>query len=139
MSQKQQRLAIINYDRCKPKKCNHECKKICPVERQGKSCVDIENVAKIIELNCIGCGLCANSVKGCPFNAIQIVNLPTELNSYITNRYGENGFRLYKLPILRKGQVLGLLGPNGIGKSTITKILSGQLIPNFEKIGRAHV
>ena len=30
------RIAIINPDRCKPKRCRQECKKSCPVVRQGE-------------------------------------------------------------------------------------------------------
>ena len=30
------RIAIVNLDRCKPKRCRQECKKSCPVVRQGK-------------------------------------------------------------------------------------------------------
>ena len=30
------RIAIVNSDRCKPKRCRQECKKSCPVVRMGK-------------------------------------------------------------------------------------------------------
>ena len=30
------RIAIISGERCKPKKCNHECEKGCPVVMMGK-------------------------------------------------------------------------------------------------------
>ena len=46
------------------------------------------------------------------------------------HKYG-TGFRLYQLPTLTKGKVTGLVGPNGIGKSTIMNILSKSLKPNF--------
>jgi hypothetical protein len=36
-----------------------------------------------------------------------------------------------RLPVPRQGQVLGLVGANGIGKSTALKILAGQLKPNL--------
>jgi hypothetical protein len=29
------RIAIVNGDKCKPKKCAQECKKLCPVVRTG--------------------------------------------------------------------------------------------------------
>ena len=35
---------------------------------------------------------------------------------------------------LNQGQILGLLGPNGVGKSTIFNIITGLLKPNFGSI-----
>jgi len=70
-------------------------------------------------------------VKRCPFNAIQIINLPKALQDEVmTHRYGENTFRLYRLPMPRPGQVLGL-GSNGTGKSTALKILANKVTPNL--------
>ena len=34
---KNQRMAVIDPHKCKPKKCNKECKTRCPVEKQGKT------------------------------------------------------------------------------------------------------
>lgn len=130
MYKKGYRLAIVNSDRCKPKKCNKECTKKCPPQQAGKKCIEIENIAKIAESICIGCSMCE---KLCPFDAIQIVNLPNELPAHIVHRYGFNGFRLYKFPIVRKNKVSGIIGQNGIGKSTVTRVLSGDIKPNFEK------
>ena len=51
------RIAIINKDRCKPKKCNQECKRNCPVNRIGKLCVQVEPDAKVVIISeplCIG-------------------------------------------------------------------------------------
>lgn len=146
MSSKTIRIAVINKDKCKPNKCNFECGLICPINRQKKECVkliDIEDmglakkkIAKINEDFCIGCGLCAKENTGCPFGAVMIVNVPTELQQDIVHRFGPNGFRLYRMPILKPGLVLGLLGQNGIGKSTIVNILSGKLKPNFEQFNK---
>jgi ATP-binding cassette subfamily E protein 1 len=86
-----------------------------------------EGKAVISEELCVGCGIC---IKKCPFGAIDIVSLPEELEQP-THRYGMNGFALYGLPIPLEGKVTGILGANGIGKSTAVKILSGQLRPNL--------
>ena len=77
---------------------------------------------------CLGCGICP---KKCPFGAINIINLPTNLDSEVTHRYAANSFKLHRLPSPRPGQVLGLVGTNGIGKSTALRILSGKLKPNL--------
>lgn len=127
------RIAIVNQDRCKPKRCNQECKRLCPVVRSGKLCVEVtpsDKIAFISEQLCIGCGIC---VKRCPFNAIEIINLPSNLDKDTTHRYGPNSFKLHRLPTPRPGQVLGLVGTNGIGKSTALKILAGKIKPNLGK------
>jgi len=84
--------------------------------------------AQIDEDICNGCGIC---VKVCPFDAITIVNLASELATDKIHQYGMNSFRLYKLPTPKKGEVVGLLGRNGMGKSTVVNILSGNLKPNL--------
>lgn len=118
------RLAIINKEKCKPTLCAQECKKFCPIEKKEKdTCVTIKNKALIDENTCIGCSIC---VKRCPFDAINIINLPSVSEKDIVHRYGENGFTLYGLPTPKENSVLGLLGRNGIGKSTAIKLLSGQ-------------
>jgi hypothetical protein len=35
MTERLTRIAIVSSDRCKPKKCRHECKKSCPVVKTG--------------------------------------------------------------------------------------------------------
>jgi len=125
------RIAVISSDRCKPKKCKQECKKSCPVVKCGKLCIEVNPGSKIAFLSeelCIGCGIC---VKKCPFEAIMIINLPKDLEKDTTHRYGPNSFKLHRLPTPRAGQVLGLVGTNGIGKSTALKILAGKLKPNL--------
>jgi ATP-binding cassette subfamily E protein 1 len=82
----------------------------------------------IVESLCTGCGIC---VKKCPFKAISIVNLPDELEKECSHRFGENTFKLYRLPIPSSKMVLGLLGQNGIGKSTTLKIFSGEIKLNL--------
>ncbi|KAH0826624.1 RNAse L inhibitor-type ATP binding cassette protein [Lanmaoa asiatica] len=97
----------------------------------GKLCIEVkpsDKIAFISEFLCIGCGIC---VKKCPFEAIAIINLPTNLEFEVTHRYTANAFKLHRLPTPRPGQVLGLVGTNGIGKSTALKILAGKLKPNL--------
>ncbi|KAL6043837.1 ABC transporter E member 2 [Balamuthia mandrillaris] len=125
------RIAIVSSDRCKPKRCRQECKRSCPVVKMGKLCIEVTPTSKIAWISeelCIGCGIC---VKKCPFKAIQIINLPKNLDKDTTHRYGNNAFKLHRLPTPRPGQVLGLVGTNGIGKSTALKILAGKLKPNL--------
>ncbi|GBG77011.1 hypothetical protein CBR_g23341 [Chara braunii] len=131
MAERLTRIAILNSDRCKPKKCRQECKKYCPVVKTGKLCIEVTSQSKIAFISeelCIGCGIC---VKKCPFDAITIINLPKDLEKDTTHRYGPNAFKLHRLPVPRPGQVLGLVGTNGIGKSTAIKVLAGKLKPNL--------
>ncbi|KAG7806894.1 hypothetical protein KL921_004688 [Ogataea angusta] len=131
MSQKNTRIAIVSDDKCKPKKCRQECRKSCPVVKTGKLCIEVAPTSKIAFISenlCIGCGIC---VKKCPFGAINIINLPTNLEKEVTHRYSANSFKLHRLPTPRPGQVLGLVGTNGIGKSTALKILAGKEKPNL--------
>ncbi|KAL2098409.1 hypothetical protein ACEWY4_007616 [Coilia grayii] len=133
MSEKPTRIAIVNHDKCKPKKCRQECKKSCPVVRMGKLCIEVTSQSKIVWISeslCIGCGIC---IKKCPFGALSIVNLPSNLEKETTHRYCANSFKLHRLPIPRPGEVLGLVGTNGIGKSTALKILAGKQKPNLGK------
>lgn len=123
------RIAIVHKDRCHAKKCGTECIVYCPRVRTGDETVIIgeDGKALISEELCVGCGIC---IKKCPFEAIDIVSLPEELE-HPTHRYGKNGFALYGLPIPIQGKVTGILGANGIGKSTAIKIIAGQMRPNL--------
>ena len=128
------RLAVIDYELCKPSKCSQECIRFCPVNLTGGKAIEMDPVRRkpvIYEDTCIGCGIC---VKKCPFKAISIVNLPDELEKILIHRYGVNGFKLYGLPIPRQGKVLGIIGKNGAGKTTALRILAGELRPNLGRV-----
>jgi len=125
------RVATLDKEHCKPDDCGIPCYRFCPevlnrrlaikfVEGQKKPIID--------EDLCTGCGIC---IKKCPFDAISIVKLPQELEGECIHCYGVNEFKLFRLPIPRAGIVTGLVGKNGIGKSTVLRILAGEITPNF--------
>jgi ATP-binding cassette subfamily E protein 1 len=131
-------IAVVDLERCQPDRCNYECKNYCPPNRTGKECITLRGEearegqpeqVHISEEICLGetCGIC---VDKCPFDAIEIINLPQELDDDPAHRYGENAFSLYGLPVPEDGKVTGILGPNGIGKTTAVRILAGEMVPN---------
>ena len=125
------RVAVLDEDMCQPKKCGLECIIYCPVNKTGGECIiqrPNDGKAVISEELCTGCGIC---IKKCPFDAIVIVNLAKELGEHKIHQYGINSFRLYHVPLIKKGSVVGLVGRNGMGKSTIINILSGNIKPNL--------
>jgi ATP-binding cassette subfamily E protein 1 len=132
------RIAVIDQDRCQPKTCALECIKFCPGVRIGDETIVVsEETGKpiISEELCTGCGICP---KKCPYGAISIVGLADELSSDLVHQYGVNAFRLYRLPHPARKSVTGLVGQNGIGKTTIVRILAGEMVPNlgdFDKEG----
>jgi ATP-binding cassette subfamily E protein 1 len=124
------RIPIVNYDRCQPATCGHVCMKYCPLHKKGRVVIYPDKVSKkarIYSKKCIACGICVNI---CPTHAISMVGLPVELKEKPIHQFGENSFRIYGLPFLAKGKVAGLIGANGIGKTTVLEILAGKLVPN---------
>jgi ATP-binding cassette subfamily E protein 1 len=137
-------IAVVDLDRCQPDRCNYECSNFCPPNRTGKECITVRgedteegdpDQIRISEEICLGetCGIC---VEKCPFDAIEIINLPSELKEDPIHRYGENAFALYGLPVPEPGKVTGILGPNGIGKSTAVHALAGEMTPNLGQYGQ---
>ncbi|KQM12259.1 ATPase [Methanomassiliicoccales archaeon RumEn M1] len=124
------RIAVLLRDHCQPKKCNAECRNYCPKVRTGVEAVVMDEAGKpiISEELCAGCGICINK---CPFEAIKIIGLPAEIEDELMHQYGQNSFRIYRLPVPKTGLVTGILGPNGIGKTTSIGLLSGKEVPNF--------
>ncbi len=124
------RIAVLLTDRCHPKECQGECRAYCPPVRMGQECIvwGPDQKPIISEELCIGCGIC---VHKCPFTAIKILNTPEAAEGEMVHRYGQNAFRLFRLPSPGMKGTLGLLGANGIGKSTALRVLSGQETPNL--------
>ena len=122
------RVAVLLEERCKPnsnafaylKKYSEMCEREC-IQVEGSKC-------KILEA---ACPVCFTRAKHCPDGAVKIINLPEELGTDLTHSYGENAFRLFRLPSPRQEQIVGILGPNGIGKSTAINLLSGTFRPNL--------
>ncbi len=151
------KVFLIDYDLCSLNSCGQPCVKKCPIsisnqrkkQHHKKDEVPIrykkstDNMI-IIDEFCIKCGICLNV---CPRNAIYSIFLLDEPEEdLITHEYPiktdkteisvlpneiDRGFRLFGIPTLLSGKVTGLCGPNGIGKSTVLNILSGNLKMNL--------
>ncbi len=126
-------IAIVENEKCFPMKCQHECMKYDPLNRKegklvgfhldektGKATIAEELVTEMHKI----------SAKKCPFGAIAIVKVPDELNEEPLHKFGPNAFRLYSLARVKENQIVGVIGRNGIGKSTALQMLTGNLLPN---------
>ena len=123
------RIAVLDEERCDSKRCGRPCYRFCPPVRNKIEAIIFESdKPQIVESLCVGCGIC---VRKCPFKAISIVNLADELEEECSHRFGPNTFKLFRLPTPSSGVVLGLLGQNGIGKTTALHILSGEIKLNL--------
>ena len=131
------RLAVFMKDKCQPKQCapspRKPCIVHCPRNRTGYETIVLDKNTGIPSLNeqlCTGCGIC---VKKCPFHCFQIVNVPDMLKNEMTFRYSHDGFALFRMVYPKKEKIIGIIGQNGVGKSTVLKILSGELKMNLGK------
>ncbi len=122
------RIAVLIEEKCKPKSDAYDYLKKW-AGSCGAECIQMNgDKFKILETACPPCFVRA---KHCPDGAVVVVNLPAELKTDMIHRYSLNGFRLFRLPTPSKESVVGILGPNGMGKSTAFNILNGSIIPNL--------
>lgn len=129
------RVAVIKKSKCiAPKDCNYICQQVCPRNRAGMDCITTGADKKpgINEALCIACQICVNK---CPVKCIHVINLPEELKSQALHRYSANGFKLFRTIVPIFGKVVGVLGQNGIGKTTAISILAGLTYPNLGEPG----
>eukprot|EP00618_Florenciella_parvula_P024945 CAMPEP_0119492508 /NCGR_PEP_ID=MMETSP1344-20130328/17036_1 /TAXON_ID=236787 /ORGANISM="Florenciella parvula, Strain CCMP2471" /LENGTH=396 /DNA_ID=CAMNT_0007527847 /DNA_START=108 /DNA_END=1294 /DNA_ORIENTATION=- len=128
----EKRILILDQNKCKP---NSEA--FAYLKRYagscGKECITVIDTPKLkrAKISEEICAQCLNRAKKCPGDAVHIVKLPSNLETDCTHRYGPNHFKLHGLPTPRPGHVLGVLGTNGIGKSTALSILAGRVKPNL--------
>jgi len=122
------RIAVLIEEKCKPKSEAYDYLKKW-AGSCGAECIQMNgDKFKILESACPPCFVRA---RHCPGGAVIVINLPAELKTDMVHRYSLNGFRLFRLPTPSKESVVGILGPNGMGKSTAFNILNGSIIPNL--------
>ncbi|MFH1770492.1 MAG: ribosome biogenesis/translation initiation ATPase RLI [archaeon] len=129
------RIMIVKKEKCNPEGCgDYLCIRVSPSNRAGKEAIYKSADGKVAvneEVITDGDRIAANK---CPFHALEMIKLPEELHKDPIHRYGKNGFALYNLPTPIFGKVVGIIGRNGIGKSTAVKILADVLKPNLGRL-----
>jgi ATP-binding cassette subfamily E protein 1 len=129
------RIMVVNKERCNPVGCGgYLCIKVSPSNRMGKEAI-VKSADGKVEVNeDVMSDADIIAAHKCPFHALDMIRLPDTLDKAPVHRYGKNGFALYSLPIPIFGKVVGIIGKNGIGKSTAIKILAGTLQPNLGNV-----
>jgi ATP-binding cassette, sub-family E, member 1 len=128
------RIMIVKKEKCNPEGCGgYLCMRVSPSNRAGKEAIVKDTDGKVRVNENVITDADKIAANKCPFGALQMIKLPEELNQDPIHRYLPNGFSLYKLPVPIFGKVVGLIGRNGIGKSTTINVLAGILKPNFGK------
>ncbi len=129
------RIVIVEKEKCNSEGCGgYLCARVSPSNRAGKEAFYKDIDGKIGVNEELVSDIDRIAVNKCPFGALKLINLPAQLREKPVNRYGKNGFVLYRLPIPIFGKVVGILGRNGIGKSTAVKILAGVMDANLGQL-----
>ncbi|MGM5484729.1 MAG: ribosome biogenesis/translation initiation ATPase RLI [Nanobdellota archaeon] len=130
------RIMVVKKDKCNPDGCGgYLCMKVSPSNRMGKDAIVKSDDGKVEVNEDVITDADRIAANKCPFGALEMIRLPEELDKDPVHRFGKNGFALYNLPTPIFGKVVGIIGRNGIGKSTAIKVLSDVLKPNFGKEG----
>ncbi len=122
------RIVVLDDERCQPNMPAFDYLTKYAGMCGGECIQYTDKKWKILES---ACPVCFTRAKLCPGDAVKVINLPTELETDMIHRYSLNGFRLFRLPTPTKENVVGILGPNGMGKSTAFNALAGRMIPNL--------
>ncbi len=122
------RIAVVDNTRFRSMQEKYEALATC--NRSGISCAYMEgDQLRIDEAACAG-PLATICAKAAP-HAIKVVKLPEQLDKQPVHRYGKNGFSLFDLPTPVPGKVLGIVGVNGIGKTTALRLIAGDMKANL--------
>ena len=134
------RIAVVEKERCNPEGCGgYLCIKKSPLNRMGVEAIVQGPDGKAQINEDLATDALQVVVNVCPFHAIHMVKLPEHLTTRPIHRYGKDQFILYSLPTPTFGKVVGIIGVNGIGKSTAIKILAAALKPNLGDSERTDV
>ena len=123
---------IVHKEKCNPQGCGgYLCMRVSPSNRAGKEAIVKDKDGKVKVNEEVISDADKIAANKCPFDALEMINLPEELERDPIHRYLPNGFSLYSIPVPLFNNVVGIIGRNGIGKSTALKIVAGLLEPNF--------
>jgi ATP-binding cassette subfamily E protein 1 len=123
---------VVRKEKCNPIGCGgYLCMRVSPSNRAGKDAI-VQSADGKVEVNeNVISDVDRIAANKCPFGALMMVNLPEALDEAPIHRFGKNGFSLFALPVPMFGKVVGIVGKNGIGKTTAIQVIAGILKPNL--------